>query len=49
MREVSTHLKATEGLWQDALLAMAEDLLGGSCRNSDERDYQEQNNSNGVT
>lgn len=43
-----THLKATKGLWQDALLAMAGGLLGGSCNNSDKRDYQGQNNSNGV-
>lgn len=48
MREALAHLKATEGLWQDALLAVAEGLLGGSCSNLDKRDYHEQNNSDGV-
>ena len=36
MQEALSHLKATEGLWQDALLAMAGGLLGGSYSNSDE-------------
>lgn len=48
VQEALTHLKATESLWQDALLAMAGGLLGGSYSISDKRDCKGQNNSNGV-